>query len=229
MQQPKCDSLFQTIFPFWNTLTPAQQQNLCRHTVEKSFAKGENIHGGSGECTGGIVVKSGCIRAYLLSEQGKEITLYRLYSGDICMLSASCVLESITFDVLVDAEEDSVCYVINGNAFAALTHENVYAENYALNVAVQRFSDVVWVLQQILFMSLDKRLAVFLYEEARKTDGDTIRLNQEQIAKYMGSAREAVSRMLKYFAAEGIAKAVRGGVQIISREKLRRLAVDESK
>ena len=160
------------------------------------------------------MVKKGCIRAYLLSEDGKEITLYRLYQGDICMLSASCVLQSITFDVFVDAETDSECFIISGNALAQLT---------SLNMAVNRFSDVMWVMQQILFMSFDKRLAIFLYDEMNKTGDTTIHLTKEQIAKYMGSAREVVSRMLKYFATEGIAESVRGGVKITNVKKLREL------
>jgi CRP/FNR family transcriptional regulator len=161
----------------------------------------------------------------MLSEDGKEITLYRLFPGDICMLSASCVLRSITFDVFVDAEEDSVCYVISGNAFAEIAGRNLYVENYALDTAVGRFSDVMWVMQQILFMSFDKRLAIFLWDEASKTGDDTIRLTHEQIAKYVGSAREVVSRMLKYFASEGIVELSRGGIKIINRQKLRELAV----
>ena len=224
MEQHECQRLFKAILPFWEQLAEVQQQYLCYHTFQQNFYKGENIHGGSGECTGGIVVKRGCIRVYLLSNEGKEITLYRLYSGDICMLSASCVLESITFDVFVDAEEDSECYIINGKAFAEITGQNIYAENYALNMAVSRFSDVIWIIQQILFMSFDKRLAIFLHDEMCKTGAETIHLTQEQFAKYMGSAREVVSRMLKYFAAEGIAEAVRGGVKILNKDKLHNLA-----
>ncbi|MEG1390249.1 MAG: Crp/Fnr family transcriptional regulator [Angelakisella sp.] len=225
MQQLSCRNVYEEIFPFWDKLTTSEQESLCRNTLEKSFQKGETIHSAHGKCTGAIVVKSGCIRAYILSESGKEVTLYRLYKGDICMLSASCVLQSITFDVFVDAEEDSECYIINGRAFAALTTQNIYVENFALNMAVSRFSNVMWVMQQILFMSFDRRLAIFLYDEMNKTGNTTIRLTQEQIAKYMGSAREVVSRMLKYYATEGIAEAVRGGVRILDKEKLHRLTL----
>lgn len=225
MQENMCKNLFEKLFPFWETLTSRQQDQLCRYTVEKSFKKGDNIHGGGEECTGGIVVKSGCIRAYLMSDEGKEVTLYRLYKGDICMLSASCVLEAITFDVFVDAEEDSECIIVGSQVFAELVSQNIQVENYVLNIAVSRFSDVMWVMQQILFMSFDKRLAIFLYDEMSKTGDPTIRLTQEQIAKYMGSAREVVSRMLKYFAAEKIVATIRGGVEILDKEKLHKLAV----
>lgn len=225
MEHTECNVLFGRIFPFWDKLTDGQREIFCRNTHLVKYAKGENIHGGGGECTGGILVKTGCIRVYILSEGGKEVTLYRLYPGEICMLSASCVLQAITFDVMVDAEEDSECYIINGKMFADITKHNVYAENFALNLVASRFSDVMWVMQQILFMSFDKRLAIFLYDEMIKTGDENIRLTQEQIAKYVGSAREVVSRMLKYFASEGIVSYSRGGVRILDKKKLKQLAL----
>ena len=224
MIQTETSELFAKTFSFWDKLTEAQQDKFCRNTHLILYHKGQNIHGGSGECTGGIFVKSGCIRVYILSDEGKEITLYRLYPGEICMLSASCVLQTITLDVMVDAEMESECYIINGKMFADITKTNVYAENYALNLVASRFSDVMWVMQQILFMSFDKRLAIFLYDEMIKTGDEKIQLTQEQIAKYVGSAREVVSRMLKYFASEGIVSYSRGGVVILDKKKLKQLA-----
>ncbi len=214
---------YAAIFPFWEKLDPNDKDLFCRSTGVSQYKKGTIIHGGNSECIGAVLVRTGCVRAYLLSEEGREITLYRLYPGDICMLSASCVLKSITFDVFVDAEEDSECLIINGNTFSEIADRNVYVENFALQTAVSRFSDIMWVLQQILFMSYDKRLAIFLWDEMAKTGQTTLKLTQEQIAKYTGSAREVVSRMLKYFAAEGIVEHSRGGIRILDKQKLRAL------
>lgn len=160
-----------------------------------------------------------------MSDEGKDITLYRLYKGDMCMLSASCVLSSITFDVLIDAEEDSECYVINGPAFMKISNDNPKVKIFSLETAVSRFSDVMWVMQQILFMSMDKRLAIFLLDESSRIGSDFIALTHEQIAKYIGSAREVVSRMLKYFVNEGIVKSSRKGITIIDKQRLRALTL----
>ena len=221
----ECSDIFEKFFPFWNSLPSSDKDLFCDHTFLTNYRKNENIHGGNGECTGGIIVKSGCIRAYILSEDGREITLYRLYPGDICMLSASCVIESISFDVIVDAEEDSEVYIVRGKTFKEISDRNLAVENFALNTAVHRFSEVMWVMQQILFVSFDKRLAGFLVDEMSKNKTDEIRLTHEQIAKYMGTAREVVSRMLKYFSTEGIVKLSRGGVKIIDKSKLHDLTV----
>ncbi len=214
---------YRNTFPFWDKLSGSDRELLCRYTVHKQYPRGANIHGGDGECTGAIVVKSGCVRVYMLSEEGREITLYRLYPGTICMLSASCVLKAVTFDVMVDADTDCGCYILNGKAFAEVAERNLYAKNFALETAVGRFSDVMWVMQQILFMSFDRRLAFFLTDELAKDGGDTVKLSNEQIAKYMGSAREVVSRMMKYFTTEGIAERTRDGVKILDKAKLRAL------
>ena len=157
--------------------------------------------------------------------RGKGYHPYRLHRGDMCMLSASCVLNAITFDVFIDAEEETECFVISGPAFAAVSERNPAVRIFALETAVSRFSDVMWVMQQILFMSMDRRLAIFLSDESARTGLDTITLTHGQIARYMGSAREVVSRMLKYFAGEGIVEVSRGGVTILDKKRLRGLTV----
>ena len=216
--------IFSDTLPFWDNIEEADQHILCSNTVSKSFSAGENIHSG-GECSGVIFVRSACLRVYILSENGKDITLYRLFPGDMCMLSASCVLESITFDVTIDAEEASECIIIGGAAYNALSQKYKDIRIFSLETAVSRFSDVMWVMQQILFMSMDRRLAVFLIDEAARTGSDEILLTHEQIARYIGSAREVVSRMLKYFVSEGMVEVSRKGIRIIDKEKLRKLTL----
>jgi len=212
-----------SVFPFWGSISETDRDNLMRSTQCVHFDRGTNIHDG-GECTGIIIIKRGTLRIYILSEDGKEITLYRLFAGDVCVLSASCVLNSITFDVFIDAEEDSDCVIVGGCAFAELSERSPEVKIYALEAALVRFSDVMWVMQQILFMSLDKRLAIFLLDEISKRGGDTVRLTHEQIAKYIGSAREVVTRMVKYFVSEGLVESSRGGIRILDKSRLRRIA-----
>ena len=159
----------------------------------------------------------------MLSEEGKEITLYRLDQGDVCVLSASCVLSAITFEVQMEAVTESEIVQISAGAYSEVVDQNIYAEAFTYKQATERFSDVMWTMQQILFMSFDKRLAIFLLDESGKTGSDTIRMTHEQIAKYTGSAREVVSRMLKYFSSEGLVKLSRGGVSILDKKGLKQL------
>lgn len=224
MSESVLESVYREIFPFWEKISDADREYICQNSYDVIYPKGRNIHDG-GECSGVIFVRSGSLRLYMMSEEGKDITLYRLHKGDLCMLSASCVLDAITFEVFVDAEQDSRCCVVSGPAFAAVAERNPEIRIFALETAVSRFSDVMWVMQQVLFMSMDRRLAIFLSDESVRTGSDTIALTHEQIARYMGSAREVVSRMLKYFASEGIVEVSRGGVTILDKKRLRELAL----
>ncbi|MBQ7335958.1 MAG: Crp/Fnr family transcriptional regulator [Clostridia bacterium] len=223
MDELEFTQLFEKTFPFWNRMSAMDRETFLRSSQRVQFKKGTNIHNGD-ECTGVILVRSGFLRLYLLSEDGKEVTLYRLYPGDMCILSASCVLSAVTFDVFVDSEENSDCIVIGGCAYEDLTRRMPEAKIFTLETALSRFSDIMWVMQQILFMSMDKRLAIFLLDESAKTGSDVVKLTHEQIAKYTGSAREVISRMLKYFASEGwISSSRTEGIRILDKKKLRAL------
>ena len=216
------ETIYSDCFPFWNTLSDNDKDFLCTHSSEVYFDKEQAVHNNT-ECTGLYIVKSGRLRLYMLSEDGKEITLYRLSPGEVCMLSASCVLQSITFDVYIDAEIPSECYMINAAAFHTISKKIPAVKIFALETAVSRFSDVMWILQQIVFMSMDKRLAIFLYDEILSNGTDTITMTHDQIARHLGTAREVITRMLKHFAADGILNVTRKGIHIIDRTKLKQI------
>lgn len=208
---------------FWEQLNSKQQELILNNTSLVHYKKGENIHSGESNCIGILIIKKGTFRTYILSEDGREITLYRLFENEACVLSASCVLESITFDVFIDAVQDSEVLLINSAIFKQLCDENVYVQNFSYKVTVERFSDVMWAIQQILFMSFDQRLAIFLIDEITRNASDTIYLTHEQIASLIGSAREVVSRMLKYFENEGFINLYRGKITIIDKKSLSNL------
>lgn len=208
---------------FYDKLDEAQQQMLVDSSKFIEFKKRQNVHDSQDKCLGIIFIVKGQLRTYMLSEDGREITLYRLFDNDICVMSASCVLDAITFDVRIDAEEDTKAIVISSQVFNKLKELNKDVELFAYKMATTRFSDVMWAMQQILFMGVDKRLAIFLSDEISKTGKMSIEYSHEQIAKYIGSAREVVSRMLKYFASEGIVEMSRREIKIIDRNKLRGL------
>ncbi|MDL2229209.1 Crp/Fnr family transcriptional regulator [Treponema sp. OttesenSCG-928-L16] len=223
MQDTKLIELLSSELPFWNKLSGSETELLLSGTRPVLYKQGEIIHSPSNECVGVLLVKSGELRTYILSETGKEVTLFRLGRGEACILSASCLLSNITFDVFIDAQQDTQVLLISSTVFAQLQNNNLHVENFALRLAADRFSDVMWAMEQILFMSFDVRLAVFLLDESVKTGKDKLTLTHEQIAKFIGSAREVVSRMLKYFEHEGIVRLHRGGVEIINKPALRKL------
>lgn len=219
----KYNDFYGQYFPFWNDLSQEDKEILCSNTSAVCFEDRQNVHNNL-ECTGLYILKSGRLRLYILSEEGREITLYRLNPGEMCMLAASCVIQSITFDVYLDSELPSECYMIGASAFGEVSERNPSVKIFALEKTVERFSDVMWVMQQALFVSLDKRLAIFLLDEISSSGDSRIAMTQEQIARHLGTAREVVSRMLKHLAADSILEINRGGIKIIDKNKLRSIA-----
>lgn len=216
-------TFLQSVLTFWDHLTPQQQSQLTDNAIPIKYRRGENIHRGENDCVGVLLIKSGELRTYILSEDGRDITLYRLGPDEVCILSASCVLENITFDVHIDAEMDCEVLLIKSSIFQRICNENIHAENFSYKSMIDRFSDVMWAMQQILFMSFDKRLTIFLLDEVARTGSTTIVMTHEQIAKYVGSAREVVSRMLKYFENEGYVHLSRGKIEVIDKVQLKEI------
>ena len=214
---------YNEIFPFWESLNDIDKKLLCDNTTIKHFNQLQSVHNNS-ECSGLFIVKKGRLRVYMLSDEGKEITLYRLNEGDMCMLAASCVLQCIEFDVYLDAEIPSECIQIETQTFQYVSDKNLEVKNYLLEMALTRFSDVMWVMQQILFMSMDKRIAIFLLDEINLNNTLTLSITHEQIAKHLGTAREVVSRILKRMANDEILELSRKGIIIKDKQKLKKLA-----
>ncbi len=200
--------------PFWGDLTEQERDIVQKSAFLRRYEKGAQVHSGGQECLGLLLVLSGEIRTYLLSGEGREITLFRLYPGDLCVLSASCVLSQISFDTQLTAQQDTQVLVIPASVVALLRDTNLAARCYLYELATQRFSDVMWAMQQLLFRQLDQRLAAFLLAEYRRTGSPTIAMTHEQLAQQISSAREAVARILKQFAEDGLVELKRGAITI---------------
>lgn len=212
-----------SVFPFWEKLGDAEKEAFLHHAVLNTYSKNSPVHNAELECIGILYVKTGSLRVYMMSEDGREITLYRVGSGEICVLSASCVLNSITFDVHVDAVSDCELIQVCSSYFSHLMDENVYVEVFTYKLIAEHFSEVMWTMQQILFMSFDRRLAIFLLDESASSKSNELKMTHEEIARLMGSAREVVTRMLKYFSIEGWVELGRGSVKILDRSALKSL------
>ncbi len=215
---------FEEYLPMFSQLTPSQQQTLRETVVARKIAKDEILHNGSADCAGLVLVKSGQLRAYSLSDEGREITLYRLFDRDICLFSASCVMQSVQFEVMIQAEKDTEAYIIPPYIYKRLVEESAVLANYINALLASRFSEVMWLMEQIMWKSMDRRLASFLVEEARLEETDLLKLTHEKIANHLGTAREVVTRMLKYFQQEGMVQLTRGTVELTNRKKLEDLA-----
>ena len=215
---------FSQYFPIWNKLTESQRQRISQRVVRREVKKGTLLHDGSNECTGLLLVRAGQLRAYILSDEGREITIYRLFDRDMCLFSASCIMRSIQFDITVEAEKDTELWLIPPDVYQSVMNESAAVANYTNEVMASRFSEVMWLMEQIMWKSLDTRLASFLAEESAIEGSKTLKLTHETIAKHLGSHREVITRMLRYFQNEGLVKVSRGTVEILDADALEALS-----
>ena len=215
---------FSHYFPIWNKLTPDQQRRLRDVTDLQKIPKGTVVHDGSPECKGMVLVKSGQLRAYLLSDEGREITITRFFEMDICLFSASCVMPNMMFDVFIEAEKDTEMWVIPACLYQNLMEESLPLASYSRDLITNHFSEVMWLMEQIMWKSFDKRLAGFLVGESRIEETDELKITHEKIAAHMGTAREVVTRMLRYFQSDGMVKLTRGTVVLTDKKALEALS-----
>ena len=209
---------FQSCFPIWDKLSEIQQNSILDSLAFRQIKKGTVIHSGSMDCTGLLLVKSGQLRAYILSEEGREVTIYRLFDRDICLFSASCMLRSAQFDITIGAERDTELWVIPAEAYRSIMEESAPLANYTNEIMSARFSEVMWLVEQIMWKSMDKRVAAFLLEESAIEGGSRLALTHETIARHLGTHREVVTRMLRYLQSEGMVKLSRGAVELLNEQ-----------
>ncbi|MBE6012471.1 Crp/Fnr family transcriptional regulator [Anaeropeptidivorans aminofermentans] len=211
------------MLPFWDKLRNEQKLSLESSLSAKKFSKGQILHQGGNDCSGLFIVKSGRLRAFIISQSGREITLYRLFERDICLFSASCIMKNISFDINIEAETDTEVFVIPADTYEELMKTSVEVSDYTNQLMASRFSDVMWIMEQALFTSLDSRLSHFLLEERNIEGSDSLKITHEEIAMHLGSAREAITRMLKYFQEENLVQLSRGKITLMDIKGLRNL------
>lgn len=214
---------FENYFPIWNKFTANQKNRIQGSLITRQVRKRTVLHNGDMNCTGLLLVKSGQLRAYILSDEGREITLYRLFDRDICLFSASCIMNSIQFEITIETEKDTDLWIIPAETYKSIMKESAPAANYINELMASRFSDVMWLIEQVMWKSLDKRVAAFLLEESAIEETDKLKITHKTIANHLGTHREVITRMLRYFQNDGMVKLSRGAIMILEKEKLEAL------
>ncbi len=210
--------------PFWANLSSDEKAIVSQRALTKRFNKDQIASSNSSACLGVVLILSGSIRVSLISDEGREITLYRAHAGEFCISTASCVIRQLTFDAIVTAEEDTTVLVIPSSVTAKLVESNAHVRAFVFEKETERFSQAMWAIQHMLFKKFDQRLASYLVAEFEKSGKTEIKKTQEEIARDVNSAREVVARMLKEFAAKGLVEIKRGKILLRNVDALREMA-----
>ena len=157
----------------------------------------------------------------MLSEEGREITLFPLYENDLCVFGSACVLRPVTCHAHLSAEVDTDLLMIPHLVWEDIMRRNLAVECYAHKLAEHLLSTVLSTMQQMLFWDFETRLASHLVRESERVGALRIRTTHEKIARNIGSAREVVTRMLKRFSDLGMVEVRRGAIQLLDIDALR--------
>ena len=133
-------------------------------------------------------------------------------------------MSNIQFEVIIEAEKDSEVIVLPPHIYKKLMEESAVVANFSNQIMGSRFTEVMWLIEQIMWKSFDKRLAAFLVEESILDNTDALKITHEKIANHLGTAREVVTRMLRYFQSEGLVKLSRGIIELTDKKRLEEIS-----
>ena len=212
--------------PFWDHLNHAEKELLRNNAYIRSFDKDSYIlHSMAGEDIGLMMLVEGRIRAFLLSPDGREITLFSLHDQSICIFSALSLFNQITFQVFLTSDCRSKVLVINMSIMEQLMRNNLYFRCFAYELIAERFSQVMNSVQWILFHGLEQRLAVFLVSEYDRNRKEHIHLTHDYIARYIGTSRERVTKTLKKLNDKKLIRKSKGCIELTNIDELRAMAL----
>ena len=209
--------------PFWANLTPEEKAIVSQRAITKRFSKNQLISSNSSACLGVILILSGGIRVSLISNEGREVTLYRAHANEFCVSTASCVIHQLTFETIVTAEEDTRVLVIPSSICERLMNSNIHVRAFIFERETERYSQTIWAIQQMLFKRFDQRLASYFINTYRNSGKTEIKKTQEEIARDVNSAREVVARMLREFASKGFVEIKRGKIILRNIDGLKKM------
>lgn len=215
---------FENCFPIWSKLTSSERAIFKHSAIHHKLSSGTLTFSASSDCLGLILVGSGRLRIFISSEEGKELTLFRLFPQDICLLSAACIIKDMELNISIEAEKPSEIWIMPSNICKKIMSESIVFSSYLNQLMFSQIAKILQLFQTVMWESLDKRLAVFLLEERQIEKNDTLKITHEKIANHMGTAREVVTRTLKAFQSEKIVQLSRGYITLTDIDRLSELS-----
>lgn len=199
------------------------REEFERVAERMTFAKGEQLYEEGFPCPFVPFIVSGVVRVFKIGESGREITLYRVWPGQLCVLSSTCSVSDLQYPAIAEAEEDAVVYVVPGAAFRRMLHHSPELQELIFNLMSERLVELMRVVEEVAFQRVDLRLATRLLHETEPPRPAVVSATHAHLAIELGTAREVISRILKDFERRGMLRLVRGKIEVLDRPKLAQL------
>jgi len=184
---------------------------------------GEAVFREGDRCSNFLLVTDGAVRVQKLSENGREIVLYRVEEGQSCILTTACMLGGKAYDAEAYTETEVHAVALPFAAFQKALHGSQGFREFVFGAYSDRVTELLMLIDSISFGRIDRRLAVHLLEHA-DAEGE-LKLTHQELARDLGTAREVISRMLKDFERRGMVLLGRGRISLQDRSALSRAAV----
>lgn len=204
------DKIMLKEFDFFKDMKPDDIDLLSSSMSIRKLEKGQLMMGDSGRCNGVPLILDGSLRLFRVAENGREINVYNVYSGDLCVLAAVCILADFDYEFSAQAHEDCTLAVLPPKIFKQLMTVSEVFKSYVFSAMAEKLITSLRAIEVLNFSSIDDRLKDYLYYNA--DDKNEIIGTHEMIARDIGSSREVISRHLKKLENEGLLDIKRGKV-----------------
>jgi CRP/FNR family transcriptional regulator, anaerobic regulatory protein len=202
-------------FPSLRSLPPALQLQFDCEAKYVKVAHSKTLFSKGTPCQMFPLLLSGSIRVVSMSEQGRELLLYRLQPGNLCVISSSCMLGHSSYPATGISESNLELVMLSSELFNSLLVYEPFRV-FIFSIFGERIRSLLQLVEEVAFQRLDQRLAALLL-----TKGREISTTHQQLADELGSIRELVSRLLRRFEDQGIVSLQRERIQILDADALR--------
>ncbi len=217
---PERDLLLKTHFPQFHEQSDSAMDRIKEQIKLVELDAHQPVFYPGDPCENYLLMLEGCIRIQLISENGREVSLYRVKAGDSCVLTTSCLLSGQCYPAEAYTEERVRAFLLSAGDFQQALGQSEFFRNFVFSNLAQRLTGVITRMDDVVCSSIDTRLARFLLE----ADSDTITTTHQALATELGSAREVVSRHLKHFESRQWVKLGRGTIELLDRTAVEKLA-----
>lgn len=191
-----------------------QWQDIVNGANLVSLPAGTELLNPDAPCTQFMLLVEGCVRVFQQTPNDREVTLYRTHGGDLCVLSINGLMKNKEFGAFAASETAITALVFSREQFMHAMASYEPFRNFVLVTLTDRFNDVLTLIEETVFESLDTRLVCLLARMAREQNDDKLHITHQEIARELGSSREVISRLLKGLERQGCIELGRGVIHI---------------
>jgi len=198
---------------------------LWLETIEQARAMtvepDTTLFSGAATCNNFMLILEGTIRIYQTASDGREITLYRVEAGDLCILSLNSLLKKKSFNAIAVTESPVKALALSSDHFKNMMNSSQMFREYVVNILTERLCETIYMVQDTAFNHLNMRLACMLGSLFERNKGNALKVTHQEIAFELGTTREVISRILKDFERQNCVTLSRGQIKLASADGLK--------